>query len=75
MKTDFILDIIEGIVCLFGIIVFSIACVEVVEMQRFLFAIADIYCAIKLTNCVESIFGYIKNKKKNNYEAKELIIS
>lgn len=64
-RIDFILNIIEGIVCLLGVVVFSIAGVEVNEMQRFLFIIADFYCAIKLANCIDGIIGYFKNKKKS----------
>jgi len=64
-RMDFILDIIEGIVCLLGVIVFSIVAIEVNEMQRFLFVIADFYCAIKLANCIDGVIGYFKNKKKS----------
>ncbi len=64
-RIDFILNIIEGIVCLFGVVVFSIAGVEVNEMQRFLFIIADFYCAIKLADCIDGVIGYLKNKKKS----------
>ncbi len=67
-KMDYILNIIEGIVCFFGIIVFSIASVEVMEMQRYLFIVADIYCAFKLTSCVEGIRAYLKDKKNYSYD-------
>ena len=71
-RIDFILNIIEGIVCLLGVFVFSIAGVEVNEMQRFLFIIADFYCAIKLANCIDGIIGYIKNKNNSTVNTKQL---
>lgn len=71
-KIDFILDIIEGIVCLIGVVVFSITSVEVNEMQRFLFVIADFYCAIKLANCIDSIISYIKNRKNSTVSTQQL---
>ena len=71
-KIDFILDIIEGIVCLIGVVVFSITSVEVNELQRFLFVIADFYCAIKLANCIDSIISYIKNRKNSTVSTQQL---
>ena len=71
-KMDFILDIIEGIVCLIGVVVFSITSVEVNEMQRFLFVIADFYCAIKLANCIDGIISYIKNRKNSTVNSQQL---
>lgn len=71
-KVDFILDIVEGIICLIGVIVFSITAIEVNEMQRFLFVIADFYCAIKLANCIDGVISYIKNKKNSTFNTKQL---
>ena len=71
-RIDFILDIIEGIVCLFGVLVFSITCVEVAELQRFLFVIADFYCAIKLANCLDGIIYYLKNRNNDTIDPKQL---
>ncbi len=71
-KINFILDIVEGIICLIGVIIFSITGVEVNEMQRFIFIIADFYCAIKLANCVDGIIDYKKNKKNNTFNTQQL---
>ena len=71
-RIDLILSIIESIICVFGVIVFTIAGVEVNEIQRFIFLIADFYCAIKLANCIDGIIGYIKNKNNNTVNTKQL---
>ena len=71
-KMDFILDIIEGIVCLIGVVVFSITSIEVNELQRFLFVIADFYCAIKLANCIDGIISFIKNRKNSTVNTQQL---
>ena len=72
-KVDFILDIVEGIICLIGVIIFSITGIEVTEMQRFLFIIADFYCAIKLANCIDGVIGYIKNSKVNTKQLDKIM--
>ena len=71
-KINFILDIVEGIICLIGVIIFSITGVEVNEMQRFIFIIADFYCAIKFANCIDGIIDYKKNKDNTTYDTKKL---
>lgn len=71
-RIDFILDIIEGIICLLGVVVFSIVGIEVNEIQRFLFIIADFYCAIKLANCIDGVIDYIKNGKNSKVNTKQL---
>ena len=58
-RIDLILSIIESIICVFGVIVFTIAGVEVNEIQRFIFLIADFYCAIKLATCIDEIIDKI----------------
>ena len=71
-RIDFILDIIEGIICLLGVVVFSIVGIEVNEIQRFLFIIADFYCAIKLANCIDGVIDYIKSRKNNKVSTQQL---
>ena len=71
-KVNFILDIVEGIICLIGVIVFSIVGIEVNEVQRFLFIIADFYCAIKLANCFDKVIDYIKSRKNNKVSTQQL---
>lgn len=71
-RINFILDIIEGIICLLGVVVFSIVGIEVNEIQRFLFIIADFYCAIKLANCIDGVIDYIKNGKNSKVNTKQL---
>lgn len=71
-KVDFIFDILEGIICIFGIIVFSTVAVQINDLQKILFIIADFYCAIKLSNCIENIIEYIKYRKDYKCSTKEL---
>jgi len=73
-KIDLILNIIESIICVFGVIVFTIAGVEVNEMQRFIFLIADFYCAIKLATCIDDIIDNIKNVDTMDTQALEKIM-
>lgn len=73
-KIDLILSIIESIICVFGVIVFTIAGVEVNELQRFIFIIADFYCAIKLATCIDEIIDNLKNVDTMDTQALENIM-
>ena len=73
-RIDLILSIIESIICVFGVIVFTIAGVEVNEIQRFIFLIADFYCAIKLATCIDEINDNLKNVDTMDTQALEKIM-
>ena len=73
-RIDLILSIIESLVCVFGVIVFTIAGVEVNEIQRFIFLIADFYCAIKLATCIDEIIDNLKNVDTMDTQALEKIM-
>lgn len=73
-RIDLILSIIESIICVFGVIVFTIAGVEVNEIQRFIFLIADFYCAIKLATCIDEIIDNLKNVDTMDTQALEKIM-
>lgn len=71
-KIDFILNVIESIICVLAVLVFTVCGVEIKQAQRFIFIILDFYCAIRLANCFDLAISYIKSKKVIKYSEKNI---